>query len=72
MSPTIQPGTRCQCDYGECQGARPGTHSRYYGRCRKDATRLVTLHLGAPHNRHEFDVPMCEPCATWHEYGKEG
>ena len=62
MEPTIKPGTRCECrvEHHKCEDPRC---------CHADAVRMVTVRPFATllGNQYERDVPMCEPCATWHE-----
>jgi hypothetical protein len=69
---SIKPGTRCECSQmghtdhktvGSMEGQRIGN----YCKCRMPAVRMVTVTPGAI--RLGEHVPMCEPCATFHEKG---
>jgi hypothetical protein len=68
---TVQPGTRCECRIQENevysrehfmahQHAGSAMHH-----CQRDAVRLVNVTPGAV--RLGEHIPMCEPCAAYHE-----
>lgn len=74
VSATIQPGTRCGCSAGpnsECH-----QRSSY---CQRDAVRMVTVQRVADEPNEygtreawDEDVPMCDPCAEYHDGGAKG
>lgn len=77
---TLKPGTRCECRDEEHEGS---DHKRYdmahmamlvWCQCKNDAVRMVTVRVDTPQvegERYigfdEYAVPMCDPCARWHE-----
>lgn len=71
MQANVKPGTRCECDHGSCTVR----HARYYGRCKAEAVRMVSvsyygsqrLGLGPGIATRVESVPMCEACAVYHE-----
>lgn len=75
-APAVKPGTRCECTDHEVyadwyKGPRKPHHE-----CHTDAVRMVTVPMenDDPTDTRcgeKFDVllPMCEPCARWHEGG---
>jgi len=76
-APTIEPGTRCECNDTRCPhadaypyvcGTRPygRDDSRTYG----EAVRLVTVpdtYSRQGHHTGHKQVPMCAPCAEYHD-----
>jgi hypothetical protein len=78
----VIPGTRCECrDTNDADHALHHMHGgMVFVRCQSDAVRLVTVREKAGDvNATDYNgpiyrkraVPMCEPCATYHET-KEG
>jgi hypothetical protein len=74
----IKPGTRCECGRDmarECclNVEKTDTGRRESIRCMRDAVRMVTVrHLPAEQRiaailEHGDAIPMCKPCATFHE-----
>jgi hypothetical protein len=79
-TPQIKPGTRCECSSLSCPGQHPaqGPDNRKNPlyECGKDAVRTVTVRVSTVEARragswnalgHEAEVPMCAPCASFHE-----
>jgi hypothetical protein len=79
---TLKPGTRCECretDHAHRAHHLDGYTSNQTGPCGRDAVRLVTVQRQKRDYEREsttpadspvfFDVPMCEPCAAFHEKG---
>jgi hypothetical protein len=71
---TIKPETQCECRNLDCPRddtpAIPKGHGHgYYWECSRDAIRMVTVRVDglALAGAHYADVPMCAPCADWHE-----
>jgi hypothetical protein len=75
---TIQPGTRCGCRDG--LHSHPLSHHKAPFICTRDAVRMVTVPLSksdvdtarqqyamAPGRDARKVVPLCEPCAAYHE-----
>jgi hypothetical protein len=57
-SPALKPGYRCACNSSDCpENPREA--------CVDDAVRLVTV--SQPTRREGISVPMCQPCAQFHE-----
>lgn len=71
---TLKAGTRCECR-SELHAEQFINPLEHRGGCSRDAVRMVTTRAesfarGVPGTRetqHTADVPMCEPCAAWHE-----
>lgn len=63
---------RCQCP--KCKDPSHST-AIFGGPCPLDAVRMVTVRVenytqarrDDPHGQHEYDVPLCAPCAEYAE-----
>ena len=61
----VYPGTSCKCRVDSTHGAKLHLHTTG---CPREAVRTVDVPcLTNPRQMHE--IPMCEPCAEWHEAG---
>lgn len=69
MTDTVKAGTRCECSL-EHDHMGFGDHEPCVTWCKRDAVRMVTVENGAPFSSREYvqrELPMCEPCAQYHE-----
>jgi hypothetical protein len=79
-APTIQPGTRCGCRVETCEHGHAGLVTGPVCRCSHDAVRMVTVRdmdgnvhppcvavTGSDMVTGIVGIPMCEPCAAYHE-----
>jgi hypothetical protein len=69
-APTIQPGTRCGCRDAACDCGheyRATSEAARDERCQREAVRMVTVPVRETYYGALYQVPLCEPCAAWHE-----
>lgn len=74
MSESVKPGTRCECNDRACADSQekvPPNAVVIGNRCERDAVRMVLVVRGAFSSRDTREVPMCDPCASFHE-AKDG
>jgi hypothetical protein len=74
-APTIKPGTRCECRNPDCPGSLRERTDGPREACRDAAVRMVTVaspqDRGVPLASDPAEwwkrIPMCAPCAEYHE-----
>jgi hypothetical protein len=69
---TLKPGTRCECADGSHEPSAEhlsDSNAHYHGGpCQRDAVRMVwTSKMGRRGHEVAVILPMCEPCAAFHE-----